>query len=162
MRTFAIIDHSDGRWLSQEIEARRARSDMQRILAAHGKVAAEGPKTPADLRAQFEAAKDKLGDNSLGRTLDVFLGMSAFPDPDAAFGNLWSLLKPGGRAVIVDVFTPKLGFQGRMVNLVARADIRRRSWEPLEARAIDFTRRDLPSLKQHGGTLFLATGTKPR
>ena len=94
--------------------------------------------------------------------LHVFLGMSAFPDPDAAFGNLWSLLKPGGRAVIVDVFTPKLGFQGRMVNLVARADIRRRSWEPLEARAIDFTRRDLPSLKQHGGTLFLATGTKPR
>ena len=76
VRTFAIIDHSDGRWLSQEIEARRARSDMQRILAAHGKVAAEGPKTPADLRAQFEAAKDKLGDNSLGRTLDVFLGMS--------------------------------------------------------------------------------------
>ena len=93
--------------------------------------------------------------------LHVFLGMSAFPDPDAAFANLWSLLKPGGRAVIVDVFTEKLGLQGRMVNLVARADIRRRSWEPLEKRATDFSRRDLPSLKKHGGTLFLAHGTKP-
>lgn len=96
--------------------------------------------------------------------LHVFLGMSAFPRPDEAFERLWSVLRPGGRAVIVDVFTERLGFQGRMVNLVARADIRRRSWEPLEARAAPgtFTRRDLPSLKKHGGTLFLAIGDKAR
>lgn len=93
--------------------------------------------------------------------LHVFLGMSAFPEPDAAFDKLWGLLRPGGRAVIVDVFTDKITFQGRMVNLVARADIRRRSWEPLESRAVGFERRDLPSLKQHGGTLFLAVGDKP-
>jgi len=93
--------------------------------------------------------------------LHVFLGMSTFPDPDAAFERLWGLLRPGGRAVIVDVFTDRITFQGRMVNLVARADIRRRSWEPLEKRAVNFGRNDLPSLEQHGGTLFLAVGDKP-
>ncbi|MCC6623811.1 MAG: class I SAM-dependent methyltransferase [Deltaproteobacteria bacterium] len=94
--------------------------------------------------------------------LHVFLGMSAFPNPDEAFERLWGVLRPGGRAVVVDVFSERLGFQGRMVNLVARADIRRRSWEPLERRAAPgtFTRRDLPSLKKHGGTLFLAVGDK--
>lgn len=93
--------------------------------------------------------------------LHVFLGMSTFPEPEAAFERLWGLVKPGGRAVIVDVFSDKLTLQGRMVNLVARADIRRRTWEPLEQRALGFSRRDLPSLKQHGGTLFLAVGDKP-
>lgn len=91
----------------------------------------------------------------------VFLGMSTFPRPDDAFERLWATLRPGGRCVVVDVFAAKLGFQGRMVNLIARADIRRRSWEPLERVATDFTRTDLPSRRQHGGTLFLAVGVKP-
>lgn len=94
--------------------------------------------------------------------LHVFLGMTAFHDADATFERLWSLLAPGGRAVIVDVYAERLGMQGRMVNLVAQADLTRRSWEPLERRAEGFTRRDLPSLPDHGGTLYLATGTKPR
>lgn len=103
---------------------------------------------------------DRVGGQVDG--LHVFLGMSTFPRPDEAFGRLWSLLRPGGRAVIVDVHAERLGLQGRMVNLIARADIRRRSWEPLERRAVDFERRELPSLRQHGGTLFLAVGDKPR
>lgn len=112
-----------------------------------------------------ELAPERLPGGSEGSggqvdRLHVFLGMSTFPEPDVAFEKLWSVLKPGGRCVVVDVFTERLGFQGRMVNLVARADIRRRSWEPLERLASGFERRDLPSLKKHGGTLFLATGTK--
>lgn len=90
----------------------------------------------------------------------VFLGMTAFPDPQAAFDNLWSLLAPGGRMVIVDVYAESPTFQGRMVNLVARADIRRRVWEPLEAVGTAFEREELPSKPQHGGTLVLATATK--
>ena len=101
----------------------------------------------------------KLGAPQVER-LHIFLGMSAFPDPAAALEALWALLAPGGRCVIVDVHAERLGFQGRMVNLVARADIRRRSWEPLEALASDFTREALPSLPEHGGELFLATGVK--
>ncbi len=75
VRTYAVIDHSDGKWLSKEIETRRARSDMQRILNEHGKLADEGPRTPAELRARFADAKEKLGSGGLAKTLDVFVGM---------------------------------------------------------------------------------------
>jgi hypothetical protein len=43
---------------------------------------------------------------------------------------------------------------------VARADLRRRFWEPLERRAAGFERYALPSLPEHGGEIILATGTK--
>jgi hypothetical protein len=48
-----------------------------------------------------------------------------------------------------------------MVNLVARADIRRTTWTVLERLAINYSRVELPSQKQHGGQLFLAHGDKP-
>ncbi|MFO0744889.1 MAG: class I SAM-dependent methyltransferase [Myxococcota bacterium] len=113
------------------------------------------------LRCDVHALTPELIPGGAVDRLHVFLGMSTFPRPDEAFERLWSALRPGGRCVVVDVFTTRLGFQGRMVNLVARADIRRRSWEPLERVAEGFERRDLPSLKKHGGTLFLAAGNKP-
>lgn len=106
-----------------------------------------------------EAVQNEIGTPQVDR-LHIFLGMSAFPNPEASFGNLWRLLKPGGVCVVVDVFSEKLGFQGRMVNLVARADITRRFWEPLEKLAVDYDRRPLPSLPDHGGTIFLARGRK--
>jgi len=93
--------------------------------------------------------------------LHVFLGMSVFEDMPATFENLWGLLRPGGRCVIVDVHSPQLSFQGRMVNLVAGADIRRRFWEPLAAVADDFERTDLPYDSAHGGQIMLAAGNKP-
>ena len=93
--------------------------------------------------------------------LHVFLGMSAFPDWRDAFTNLWGLLAPGGRCVLVDVHTDKLSFQGRMVNWTAKADITRPFWEPLEAVAEQYERRELPSKPLHGGAIHLATGVKP-
>jgi ubiquinone/menaquinone biosynthesis C-methylase UbiE len=93
--------------------------------------------------------------------LHIFLGMTAFPDMAGTFTKLWGLLKPGGRCVIVDVHAETLGFQGRMVNLTARADITRRFWEPLEAVAEGYSRTDLESTPAHGGTMMLAMGTKP-
>jgi demethylmenaquinone methyltransferase/2-methoxy-6-polyprenyl-1,4-benzoquinol methylase len=93
--------------------------------------------------------------------LHIFLGMSVFPNPAATFEHLWSLLAPGGRCVIMDCHAETLTFQGRMVNLLAGADIRRRSWAPLEAVGVAFERRALPSLPLHGGQLFLATALKP-
>lgn len=108
--------------------------------------------------ADIEAVCD--GSTRVDR-LHVFLGMTAFEDFDGDFDKLWELLAPGGRAVIVDVHAPTPGFQGRMVNLIARADVRRRFWEPLERVAVDYQRIELPSLPEHGGTLFLASGRKP-
>ncbi len=93
--------------------------------------------------------------------LHVFLGLTAFPRWEAAFAHLWDLLAPGGRCVVVDVYSEHLGLQGRMVNLVARADIRRPVWKQLEQRARDFVRVPLPSRPQHGGQIFLASGDKP-
>lgn len=94
--------------------------------------------------------------------LHVFLGMSVFPDHERVFEHLWSLLAPGGRCVIADVHAETLSLQGRLVNLVARAEIRRRTWEPLERLGTGFTRRPLPTLPQHGGEMFLAIAEKPR
>lgn len=91
----------------------------------------------------------------------TFLGMSVFPDPELAFARLWAALRPGGRMVVVDVHAERPTLNGRMVGLVARADVTRRTWEPLERVAADFERRVLDDDPRHGGALFLATGLKP-
>lgn len=117
----------------------------------------------ADVHAIDAAALERIGGRpvELDR-LHVFLGLSAFPRWEEAFARLWDLLRPSGRCVIVDVHAERPGLQGRMVNLVARAEIQRRVWEPLEALASggSFTRQALPSRWQHGGQLVLATGVK--
>jgi demethylmenaquinone methyltransferase/2-methoxy-6-polyprenyl-1,4-benzoquinol methylase len=104
---------------------------------------------------------DYIGDDGPDRVL-VFLGLTAMARYEEAFAALWELLADGGRMVIVDVHAERLGLQGRMVNLVARADIRRRVWEPLEAVAQGFVREPLPPKRQYGGTLYVAAGDKPR
>lgn len=93
--------------------------------------------------------------------LHIFLGMSVFPDHEAVFARLWSLLAPGGVCVLVDVFAERLDLQGQLVNWTAQADIRRRFWEPLERVAEGFWREDLPSKSLHGGQIILAGGRKP-
>lgn len=93
--------------------------------------------------------------------LHIFLGLSAFPRWEDAFDNLWARLAPGGRCVIVDVHADPLGLQGRMVNLVARADIRRETWGALQRVGVNYTKTDLPSKREHGGQLFLAAADKP-
>ncbi len=93
--------------------------------------------------------------------LHVFLGLSAFPRWEAAFERLWDLLRPGGRCVVVDCHAERPSLRGRMVNLVARAEIQRKTWEPLEQRAQAYERRELPSRREHGGKLVLATGIEP-
>jgi ubiquinone/menaquinone biosynthesis C-methylase UbiE len=108
---------------------------------------------------QLEAA---AGRAVVATHLHVFLGMSVFTDPDATFERLWQLLAPGGICVLVDVYAERLSLQGWMVNQLARAEIRRKFWQPLERVASGFERRSLPYRKQHGGQITLARGTKPR
>ena len=105
-----------------------------------------------------------LSVDDLGTTPDrlhVFLGMTVFPDHDAVFERLWSLLAPGGRCVLVDVHAEQPGFQGKMVEWLARADLRRRFWEPLEKRGQSFTREDLAFDARHGGQIMAAAADKP-
>jgi len=105
-----------------------------------------------------------LSIEDLGGTPDrllVFLGMTVFSRHEAVFESLWSLLAPGGRCVIVDVHASEPDFQGKMVQWLARADLRRRFWEPLEKHGQGFVREDLPYEKKHGGQIMLAAATKP-
>jgi ubiquinone/menaquinone biosynthesis C-methylase UbiE len=106
----------------------------------------------------------ELTSEDLGATPDrllVFLGMTVFPDHEAVFAHLWSLLAPGGRCVLVDVHAEQPGFQGKMVEWLARADLRRRFWEPLERVGLDFVREDLPFDAKHGGQIMMASANKP-
>ena len=63
--------------------------------------------------------------------------------------------------MLVDVYNERPGPYGRLVNLVAQADIRRPFWAPLERVAADFERVALPYSALHGGAIQLATGIKP-
>lgn len=98
-----------------------------------------------------------------GRPFDrahVFLGMSVFKQPELAFERIYQAVKPGGRLVFVDVYAETLTMQGRLVNRLAGAEIRRRFWEPLERVGQGFELIKLPYRKQHGGQIMLASADK--
>jgi ubiquinone/menaquinone biosynthesis C-methylase UbiE len=128
---------------------------MLRRAAARGTQVSGVTITTLQARAEALVHRDRVD------RLHLFLGMSVFADMNASFDHLWSLLAPGGRAVIVDVHAARIGLQGHAVNMIAGADIRRRFWEPLEARATGFALRDLPFNARHGGQIMLAVGDKP-
>ena len=86
-------------------------------------------------RTDLEAHIAKHGE--FDRAL-FFLVLSALPAWDETFERVWSVLRPGARVVIIDAHAERLGFQGWMVNLTARADIRRVVWKALEKRAEAF------------------------
>jgi ubiquinone/menaquinone biosynthesis C-methylase UbiE len=127
-----------------------ARAGSRNIRCFHADAATLTPQQLAD--AAERAA--------IPTRLHVFLGMSVFSDMRQTFDNLWGLLAPGGVCVLVDVHSERLGVQGWLVNQMARAEIRRRFWEPLERVAQNFERHDLPYNKQHGGQIMLASGRK--
>ena len=89
------------------------------------------------------------------------LGLTALPEWEAAFDRLFSLLRPGGRFVLFDVYAPERTREARSVELVARADLSREAWIPLAARCSDFEREVLPAdVKKFGGELYVASGSK--
>lgn len=143
-----------GRVIGADLSAGMRREADRRIVKAgwdNASVIAGNAQTLT--RDELPAAPDRL---------HIFLGMSVFADHTQALNNLWGLLVPGGRCVIVDVHSPKLGFQGRMVNWTAGADIRREFWAPLEAVGENFERTELPSKPLHGGKIYMATADKPQ
>lgn len=90
------------------------------------------------------------------------LGLTAVPDWTAAFDRSFALLRPGGRYVIFDVHAADRTLQTRLVELVARADLSRRVWEPLQRACPDAHVERLDGdPRVFGGHLFLAHGTKP-
>jgi ubiquinone/menaquinone biosynthesis C-methylase UbiE len=99
-----------------------------------------------------------------GRRFDralAFLVMSALPEWEAATQRVWDLIEPGGAVMIVDTHTDAIGLQGHLVNLTARADIRRRVWSRLESLSEGFTLERLAAPHSVGGDIVIARGTKP-
>ncbi|MFO0734683.1 MAG: class I SAM-dependent methyltransferase [Labilithrix sp.] len=99
-----------------------------------------------------------------GRGFDralAFLVMSALPEWEEATARVWDLIEPGGAMMIVDAHTDVIGLQGRLVNLTARADIRRRVWSRLEQLSERFTLERLEAPRSVGGDIVIAHGSKP-
>ncbi len=93
--------------------------------------------------------------------LHVFLGLTAMTEYPSVFERLWGLLRPGAIAVVVDVHNARPGLQGHLVNWIARADVRRPVWEPLQRCSEQYERVELPKDARYGGALWLARGRKP-
>lgn len=117
----------------------------------------------ADARALDRSTLER----SIGGAVEIdavvcTLGFSVLPDWQRVFERTFRLLRPGGQYVIFDVSARRRVFTTWLVEWIARADLRRRVWEPLERSAGDFELRYLPgSPYVHGGRLLLASGTKP-
>lgn len=91
------------------------------------------------------------------------LGLTAIADWQEVFARLFGLLEPGGQFLIMDVWAERWVPQTTCVQWIARADLERRVWQPLEQAADDFELRFLDgSPHVFGGRLFAATGLKPR
>ena len=107
-----------------------------------------------------EAGPARLGVEGVDGVLCA-LGLTALPDWEAAFERLFEMLRLGGRFVLFDVYAAERTTETRAVELVARADLSREAWRPLEARCADFSREVLPAdPAQFGGDLYVASGTK--
>jgi S-adenosylmethionine-diacylgycerolhomoserine-N-methlytransferase len=103
---------------------------------------------------------DTLGKSELDGVLCA-LGLTALPHWENAFEGLFALLRPGGRFVLFDVYAAERTRETRMVETVARADLSRETWRPLEARCDDFERALLPAdPRTFGGELYVASGSK--
>jgi len=89
------------------------------------------------------------------------IGLTALPDWEATFDRMFSCLRSGGRFVLFDVYAAERTRETKSVELVARADLSREAWRPLEAQCADFERMVLPAdVVKFGGELYVASGTK--
>lgn len=91
------------------------------------------------------------------------LGLTVVPEWESVFEAAWDLVRPGGQAILLDVWVDRRTFQTWMVERMARADLDRQVWGPLEARAEGFVREVYDEAKPgtFGGQLFTAVGRKP-
>lgn len=135
------------------------------LRRAQKRVSRAGWNNVALLRADANeielAALPGVGQQGLDAVVCA-LGLTAFDSWQQAFHRLFSLLRPGGRFAILDVFVNEHRFQTRMVEWLARADLSRKAWEPLAAASVGFERRETDApVKTFGGTLYIATGLRP-
>ncbi len=89
------------------------------------------------------------------------LGLSVVPHWEMVLDKMLTLVKTGGKIVILDVYAEKRTFYTWLVEKLAKADLNRKIWQTLKKKTTDF-QLEFPDIKESkvGGKLFIATGIK--
>jgi len=149
--TLIGLDASSGMLARAEERARREGYDFVRLLEA-------------DLRTLDRSMLTDESDGGPEVGLVVAsLALSVLPEWEDVFARSWELLAPGGRFIVFDCHARKWNPQKPVVELMARADLDRKTWEPLERVSEAFSLEWLDASPwTFGGDLFAASGTKAR
>ena len=87
------------------------------------------------------------------------LGLSVFPAWQDVFKRSYELLASGGRYCVMDLFNQNDTFQTRLINFLAKSEISRQVWRPLQERCEDYTEERHHSM--HGNeVVVIASGNK--
>ena len=85
------------------------------------------------------------------------LGLSGFPDWQQVIDNFLSLLRPGGKIVIMDWYMERRTLRGAFVEWIGKGEVTRPIYQYLESRVKDFK---LNHSFNRGG-VFVVSGRKP-
>jgi ubiquinone/menaquinone biosynthesis C-methylase UbiE len=96
--------------------------------------------------------QDHLGEGIKFNAILCDLGLSGFPEWRKVIDNLLSLLRPGGRFVIMDWYIDKPGLRAEFVKWIGGGEVDRPIYQYLAERMTDFQLDD--SFK--GGDVFVA------
>ena len=89
------------------------------------------------------------------------LGLSVIPDWEKVLDQLITLLKSGGKIMVVDVYAEKRDLNTTIVEWVSKADLDRKIWQEIKAKTDSFYHEYLPVKENKvGGKLFVAHGIK--
>lgn len=132
---------------------RAARARVGAFPRAHFLEKGVGDVDAADLEVTANAP--------LATHLVCTLGLTVLPDWQAQWAQAWSLLAPGGRAIVMDVVAETRSFQTWMVERMAQADLSREVWRPLEEQGVDYSfHKTAAPRSKMGGDLFIASARK--
>lgn len=84
------------------------------------------------------------------------LGLSGFPNWKEVIDNLYELLAPQGRFVIMDWYLPKPTLRGKLIKWIGKGEVDRPIYQYLQSKTDDFS---VNTTFNRGG-VFVATGIK--
>jgi S-adenosylmethionine-diacylgycerolhomoserine-N-methlytransferase len=87
------------------------------------------------------------------------LGLSVFPDWQDVFKTSYDLLESGGRYCVMDLFNQNETFQTRLINFLAKSEISRQVWGPLQESCEDYA-EERHHLMHGREVVVIASGNK--
>ena len=128
---------------------------------AHRKVVANEWNNISLFKGEATAINEAWVTNQFGEALEIDavlcdLGLSGFPEWKRVIDNLLSLLRPGGRIVIMDWYIDKPGLRAEFIKWIGGGEVDRPIYQYLADQVDGFKLND--SFK--GGDIFVASGIK--